>query len=411
MEAAKAQIFLSYARPDREQAVAVKVVLELTGAMVFLDAHDIEPGEKWEKELYANLATRTMLCIYWTANAARSRWVELEYTYFTTQFPRRQCVPLCADETPLPEVLAAYQAPPEFLALPNEIVALRRDLEARGVSRREIRSVVRKRLKARGLTPTVAQWWSLRAFVGGGSAFLLFFTHQWKPLLAKLGAGLVLVGALATILGTWCKSGDAPLERSTERLAAEPSSTSPHGRALRAADPPPTLVGSDPPPALGTTPIIPPPPPSPTPIAVPRAGSASTTSGRARRVASSTPLEQSEECLEVGWRDRAGMWRYYRAWVDEERENVLNLHYDYHHGKLELDVYRRMDHDDLVEFHGRWFEGRDAERAGRVHLALKQGEHRASGWYTFGDDPNRPHYDFRLRDCPKKRADDAGESP
>jgi len=107
----------------------------------------------------------------------------------------------------------------------------------------------------------------------------------------------------------------------------------------------------------------------------------------------------AEDCLEVGWRDQRGEWTYHRAHIDAEDGNKLYMHYDFHHGQLELKVYEKEkgDGEDVIVFRGRWFEGRDAQRSGKVRMELKKGHHTARGWYTFGEDPT--HYDFKLREC------------
>ena len=53
----------------------------------------------------------------------------------------------------------------------------------------------------------------------------------------------------------------------------------------------------------------------------------------------------------------------------------------------------------LIVFKGRWYEGKDAQRTGRVRLILEDGHRTARGWYTYGDDEGSSHFDFKLRDC------------
>jgi hypothetical protein len=108
---------------------------------------------------------------------------------------------------------------------------------------------------------------------------------------------------------------------------------------------------------------------------------------------------RADDCLEVGWRDQNNNWTYYRAWMDEpQADGRVHIRYDYHHGELELKVHEK-EGGDVYVLKGRWFEGRDGQRSGRVFMRLEQGHHRAKGWYTYGDDENGSHYDFALRDC------------
>ena len=55
------------------------------------------------------------------------------------------------------------------------------------------------------------------------------------------------------------------------------------------------------------------------------------------------------------------------------------------------------DGTDYIVFRGRWYER--GGRSGKVRLEMERGKTRAKGWYTFGDNENGPHYDFKLRDC------------
>jgi len=114
-----------------------------------------------------------------------------------------------------------------------------------------------------------------------------------------------------------------------------------------------------------------------------------------------THTAKADDCLEVGWKDKAGQWTYYKAFVDGEDGNKFNLHYEYHHGQLELKVFEKEKASgaDLIVFKGRWFEGKDANRSGRARLEMEKGHHRAKGWYTYGDDEAATHFDFALRDC------------
>ena len=114
----------------------------------------------------------------------------------------------------------------------------------------------------------------------------------------------------------------------------------------------------------------------------------------------SSHTARADECMEVGWKDKAGAWTYYKAFVDAEDGNKVDMHYEYHHGQLELRVFEKeKPGPNLIVFKGRWFEGKDANRTGKVRLEMEKGHHRAKGWYTYGDDEASPHYDFVLRDC------------
>lgn len=211
------KIFLSYAHEDRGRVDAVKTLLELGGAQVFIDWRSIRPGTAWGSALAHALAECDVLCVFWSAATLRSTWVRDEYTAFTRMFPDRPCVPLCADETPLPAPLAKRQAPPEFLALTNEFLALRRDLLARGVSRRESRRIVRERIARLGVQLDVTQRRKLFGLFASGMSFGLVVASVSKPL--KVGAWVAVVAAAAF---TWrsCSSERDPVAWPGHTVAA-----------------------------------------------------------------------------------------------------------------------------------------------------------------------------------------------
>jgi hypothetical protein len=118
-------------------------------------------------------------------------------------------------------------------------------------------------------------------------------------------------------------------------------------------------------------------------------------------VVATTHTAKADDCFEVGWKDKAGAWTYYRAFVDSEAGDHINMHYEYKHGQLEMKMFdkEKASGADVTVFKGRWFEGKDATREGKVRMELEKGHHRAKGWYTYGDNETSPHYDFVLRDC------------
>lgn len=174
------------------------MLMELGGAQVFMDWRSISPGSEWSAALEHALADCDMLCVFWSAAAQRSTWVRAEYTTFIARFPDRPCVPLPADETPLPLLLEKRQAPSEFLALASEMVALRRDLVARGVSRREIRRVVQARIAQLGLQLDDAQRSKLLGlFVSGASIGVLL---SWLARPVKITAVMASVASVVSLV-------------------------------------------------------------------------------------------------------------------------------------------------------------------------------------------------------------------
>jgi hypothetical protein len=121
-------------------------------------------------------------------------------------------------------------------------------------------------------------------------------------------------------------------------------------------------------------------------------------------LAGTAKTARADDCLEIGWADQTGAWTWYHAWLDAMEGNRAHIRYDYHLGELELKVSEKekADGEVVIILRGRWFEGKEATRTGRVFMKMERGHHHARGWYTFGDDESTGHKDIELRDCKRK---------
>lgn len=144
------RIFISYSRADRQRVAGLASLLEALEHHVFVDQRSIRPGKRWQEMLEQELGAADVLLVFWTRHAARSDWVRREYESFETRFPDRPLVPVIGDTTPLAKALQARQLS-DFCPLINELLATVRDLEEKGVGKREIRAVVLKRLEEEGI--------------------------------------------------------------------------------------------------------------------------------------------------------------------------------------------------------------------------------------------------------------------
>ena len=211
------KIFLSYARADRERANAVKMLLELGGATVFMDWRSIAPGTVWRDELARALAECDTLCVFWSAATLRSEWVRREYETFVASYPDRPCVPLRADETPLPPVLEARQAPPEMLALCGAF-DLQRELVRAGAPKADVAQRVRERLDRNGIHVDDVKWKKLAVAFSGG----VLVAFGGRAFLAKLVAVLVAIASIGTLVWVRCQ-GAAPFDPRSSADARSPS--------------------------------------------------------------------------------------------------------------------------------------------------------------------------------------------
>ena len=72
-----ADIFISYASPDRPRAERLKAWFEEAGWSVWID-REIDLGEGWEQRIQHELDDAALVVVLWGAAARRSEWVQRE---------------------------------------------------------------------------------------------------------------------------------------------------------------------------------------------------------------------------------------------------------------------------------------------------------------------------------------------
>lgn len=102
------KIFISYSQSDGNRVYPLVELLRTTGAEVFLDIDSIEYGEQWEKVLEDSVRAAGRFLIFWSKNAAQSEYVKREY--LLAKKVEVRIIPVLIDDTPLPPVLAQFQA-------------------------------------------------------------------------------------------------------------------------------------------------------------------------------------------------------------------------------------------------------------------------------------------------------------
>ncbi len=73
--------FLSYASEDRDKVLARAQMLDQMGIRYFQDILSLDPGQRWEKELYRNIDQCDLFLLFWSSAASRSPWVMREVDY------------------------------------------------------------------------------------------------------------------------------------------------------------------------------------------------------------------------------------------------------------------------------------------------------------------------------------------
>ncbi len=103
-------LFLSYARADLDQVVALARDLEARGLRVWRDQDNLYSGQRWPKAIGEAIAGQEALLLMWSQRAAQSPWVEWEWT---TALALHKPLLLChLDATPFPPSLRAVHSIP-----------------------------------------------------------------------------------------------------------------------------------------------------------------------------------------------------------------------------------------------------------------------------------------------------------
>jgi hypothetical protein len=78
------QAFVSYATADRSEVIKRVQMLARVGIPFFQEVLDLEPGQRWERELYRNIAASDLFLLFWSHAASESKWVLREVEYAIT---------------------------------------------------------------------------------------------------------------------------------------------------------------------------------------------------------------------------------------------------------------------------------------------------------------------------------------
>src|SRR5262245_23714697 len=125
-----ADIFLSYARIDRDKVRGLVPILEAQGWSVFWDA-TIEPGQRWDKLIATELEAARCVVVVWTQASVLSDWVKDEATRGRE---REVLVPISLDGTRPPlgfrhvqnESIGDWSSPATEPALQRFLAGVRR---------------------------------------------------------------------------------------------------------------------------------------------------------------------------------------------------------------------------------------------------------------------------------------------
>jgi hypothetical protein len=73
--------FVSYSSEDRKEVLHRVQAFIITGMSVFQDVLNLDPGQRWEKQLYREIDDCDVFLLFWSRAAAASKWVAKEIDY------------------------------------------------------------------------------------------------------------------------------------------------------------------------------------------------------------------------------------------------------------------------------------------------------------------------------------------
>ena len=76
------RIFMSYSHKDSKCVISMAEGFKLSGNVeYFLDRHTLRSGDDFEKRIHEFIDSSDAFVLFWSKNAAQSKWVEREYTW------------------------------------------------------------------------------------------------------------------------------------------------------------------------------------------------------------------------------------------------------------------------------------------------------------------------------------------
>jgi hypothetical protein len=108
--------FISYASADRNEVLKRTQMLARVHIEFFQDLLSLEPGQRWERELYREIDRCDVLFLFWSSAAKKSPWVLKEVQYAMARND--------GDEEKPPEILPVIIEGPPPVEAPPELAHL-----------------------------------------------------------------------------------------------------------------------------------------------------------------------------------------------------------------------------------------------------------------------------------------------
>lgn len=95
--------FVSYASEDRAKVWPRVQMLSRVGVRFFQDVLDLEPGVRWERELFRHIDNSDVFYLFWSSAAKSSPWVAKEWKYAIEKHGDEVVQPVVIEGPPIPE--------------------------------------------------------------------------------------------------------------------------------------------------------------------------------------------------------------------------------------------------------------------------------------------------------------------
>ena len=104
--------FVSYASRDRIEVMKRLQMLRAVGICCFQDVMDLDPGDRWARELFHHIDESDVFFLFWSSTAKASEWVQKEWEYALERHGDDFVLPVIIEGPPIPE-------PPDKLKHPS----------------------------------------------------------------------------------------------------------------------------------------------------------------------------------------------------------------------------------------------------------------------------------------------------
>jgi type VI secretion system protein ImpC len=105
--------FISYASADRPKVLMRVQMLAAVGIRYFQDLLDLDPGDRWERELYRHVDECDLFLLFWSSFAKQSEWVLKEVKYALSRKADGEFLP--------PEIRPVIIEGPPIVPPPDEL--------------------------------------------------------------------------------------------------------------------------------------------------------------------------------------------------------------------------------------------------------------------------------------------------